>query len=92
MYYVKRLLCSNDVIVYDMNILQGVCPEHIASFPSYLVYDWFTPTVVLGYKENLEKADMWHLGPRDRSKNHVPGFEADWTAAVAEWRRRYDVY
>ena len=68
--------------------LQDTCPEFLGSFSAYITYDWFTPTVVLGYKKSLEQSDLWKLGPRDISSGHLPAFEADWKAAVADWRHR----
>ncbi|XP_067949296.1 multidrug resistance-associated protein 1-like [Watersipora subatra] len=64
----------------------NICPEHTASFSSYLTFSWFSPVISLGYKKDIERDDLWDLGPSVKSKNHVPAFEADWKLAVEKWR------
>ncbi|XP_067948316.1 multidrug resistance-associated protein 1-like [Watersipora subatra] len=67
---------------------KNICPEELASFSSYLAFSWFTSTVKLGYQRDLNRDDLWQLGPKNTGKGHVAKFEADWNMAVAKWRHQ----
>ncbi|XP_067944116.1 multidrug resistance-associated protein 1-like [Watersipora subatra] len=86
------MACISDASEDTRERFRDTCPEFLGSFSAYITYDWFTPTVVLGYKKSLEQSDLWKLGPRDISSGHLPAFEADWKAAVADWRHRNEVF
>ncbi|XP_067948318.1 multidrug resistance-associated protein 1-like isoform X2 [Watersipora subatra] len=67
---------------------ENICPEYICSFPSFLTFSWFTSIVTLGYQKDLTRADLWNLSPKNKSKEYIPAFEADWNMAVKKWKRQ----
>ncbi|XP_067949297.1 multidrug resistance-associated protein 1-like [Watersipora subatra] len=82
------LACISDANDETRKRFASICPEHICSFSSYLMFSWFTDTISLGYKKELSRDDLWNLGPNNTSKENVPAFEADWDRAVAKWRHQ----
>ncbi|OQR75813.1 multidrug resistance protein-like [Tropilaelaps mercedesae] len=53
-------------------------PEKGASFPSRMLFSWFTPLVIKGFKQPLEVSHLWVLNHQDRSVNVVQEFDKNW--------------
>lgn len=59
------------------------CPEQSASFPSLLLFSWFTGFAWMGFKRSLVKEDLWKLPPRMRCSNVAPMFLTHWEKAYS---------
>ncbi|XP_022694083.1 multidrug resistance-associated protein 1-like isoform X2 [Varroa jacobsoni] len=53
-------------------------PEKGASFPSRMLFSWFTSLVLKGFKQPLEVAHLWVLNQQDRSVNVAREFDKNW--------------
>lgn len=59
-------------------------PEVGASFISRIVYNWFTPMVWKGYRNPLERKDLWNINVKDSSNEVVAVFLKYWNRAVGK--------
>ncbi|XP_049867758.1 multidrug resistance-associated protein 1 isoform X3 [Pectinophora gossypiella] len=54
------------------------CPESSSGFPSRLMFSWFDPLALTGFRRSLTESDLWALNPPDSSKEVVPRFDKFW--------------
>ncbi len=59
-------------------------PEVGASFPSRILYTWFTPLAWKGYRKPLEEKDLWNVNAEDSSNEIVAVFLKYWKCAVGK--------
>nr|UEO57355.1 ABCC1 [Conogethes punctiferalis] len=58
------------------------CPESAAGFPSRLMFSWFDPLALSGFRKSLTEGDLWSLNPQDSSKEVVPRFDKIWERSL----------
>ncbi|CAC5415770.1 unnamed protein product [Mytilus coruscus] len=54
------------------------CPEERSSFLSRLIFWWFNPMVIQGYKRDIKRENLWALNHEDNSSSVFPRFEKYW--------------
>jgi ATP-binding cassette subfamily C (CFTR/MRP) protein 1 len=74
--YVPPSDADDEKSAADINSRES--PEVKASFPSLLVFSWFTGFAWLGFKRPFGFDDLWDLPPMLLSKNVVPRFISKW--------------
>lgn len=67
---------------------ENPCPEENASYLSQIIFSWFDTLAWYGYRQPLERKDLWALNPMDKSKYVVPLFENNWKKEVLKSARR----
>ncbi|RWS29684.1 ABC transporter ABCC1-like protein [Leptotrombidium deliense] len=72
----KRKLLGDDE--KEQESTRPPCPETTASFPSRLVFYWFTDLAIRGYKKPLVTDDIFDLCDEEKSENVVPVFDRNW--------------
>merc|ERR1712223_507140 len=54
------------------------CPQSASSFPSELIFGWFSPLVSKGSGKGIVKEDLWELPSELSSRNIIQNFEQKW--------------
>ncbi|PVD27623.1 hypothetical protein C0Q70_12789 [Pomacea canaliculata] len=67
---------------------QHPCPEATESFPSRMTFAWMTKYLYLGWRKDLEEADLFDLNPGDNSDALVPVFEREWELERERFRNK----
>lgn len=62
-------------------------PEFYASFPSRLSFSWLNKLVKQSYQTTLQEADLFSLHPKDKAKNVLPKFDAEWEQEVERCKK-----
>jgi hypothetical protein len=57
---------------------QGVCPERKSNIISFLLFDWMTPLMRLGYKRPIGDKDIWQLDTSDKTGIVYSNFQQHW--------------
>uniref|UniRef100_A0A336KSQ1 ABC-type glutathione-S-conjugate transporter n=1 Tax=Culicoides sonorensis TaxID=179676 RepID=A0A336KSQ1_CULSO len=60
------------------------CPETKSSFLNRILFAWFDPMALLGYKKPLVKEDLWDMRYEDSSQVVSPEFQKHWNKAVGK--------
>uniref|UniRef100_A0A336MEP5 ABC-type glutathione-S-conjugate transporter n=1 Tax=Culicoides sonorensis TaxID=179676 RepID=A0A336MEP5_CULSO len=58
------------------------CPEAKSSFLNRILFVWFDPMALKGYRKPLEKEDLWDMRYEDSSQVVSPQFQKYWNQAV----------
>ncbi len=69
------------VITSDYESLPGeleVCPELKSGIISFLLFDWMTPLMRLGYKRPIGDKDIWQLDNWDKTEILYSNFQQYW--------------
>ncbi|XP_052070953.1 multidrug resistance-associated protein 1-like isoform X2 [Mytilus californianus] len=64
--------------IYQVSQNENPCPEERASFLSRLIFWWFNPMVIQGYKRDIKRENLWALNHEDNTSSVFPRFEKFW--------------
>ena len=78
------IMCFGLMCVVVFLFLQNPCPETQSSFLSKMLYAWFDPMALKGYRNPLEQKDLWDMNPEDQSKEVMPLFSKHWERSLAK--------
>ncbi|CAK9265220.1 unnamed protein product [Sphagnum jensenii] len=57
---------------------QEVCPERKSNIISFVLFDWMTPLMTLGYKRPIGEKDIWQLDTWDKTEQLYSNFQRYW--------------
>ena len=63
------------------------CPKESASFLSCLVFEWFTPLLILGWRKPLTLSDLWIVRQSFKSSNVHSIFNKYWESITGKDNR-----
>ena len=78
---------SSDKPVEDKGTFK-VIPENAVSLLSKIWFSWMDNLILLGYKRNLNREDMWGMENSECSKQITKRLELDWAKSVIEYNRK----
>ncbi|OQV19026.1 Multidrug resistance-associated protein 1 [Hypsibius exemplaris] len=77
------LFCFVDRDASPKNYAKSRWPEYHASYPSRLLFSWYSGLVYKGWKKSLKQTDLWELDGQDRTSTVVRKFSIYWQAELA---------
>ncbi|XP_050432447.1 multidrug resistance-associated protein 1 isoform X1 [Adelges cooleyi] len=66
----------------DYPPVEKPCPEMEASYPSRVLFSWFSTMAWTGYRRPLEAKDLWSMNYQDSSREVVPIFDKYWERSL----------
>ena len=76
--FIFLVICFADRLPQKEKESQKECPKQSASFVSRLTFSWFTPLVILGWRQPLTLSDLWRVRNEDKSSNIYSVFDKHW--------------
>lgn len=64
------------------------CPRMTASFLSRILFSWFEPMVLQGYRRPLTEDDVSELAPQETTKYLTPGFDKYWRESIEKGHQK----
>ena len=74
--------------IFDVDQCEDLTPEAFASYPSKLLFSWFSGFAWKGWRRLLQTEDLWTLNFPNRCRAIIPLWDKHWTRSAGQAQPR----